>query len=107
MPLTMGHTMKERLPKTSKFTIENSMYIYMSSRLSNFHLFHIFQERTLFDNLIFASVKSDVFYYGTYEARFDIVADDCGKKPTLFCYIANTYTIVTTSGEPIRTCTGI
>ena len=83
------------------------MYIYMLSRLSNFHFFHIFQERTLFDNLIFTSVTSDVFYYGTYEASFNIVADDCGKKPTLLCYIGNKYNIVTTSGEPIRNCTGI
>jgi hypothetical protein len=28
---------------------------------------------------------------GTYEASFNIVADDCGKKPTLFCYIGNEY----------------
>jgi hypothetical protein len=79
----------------------------MSSRLSSFHFFHIFQERTLFDNLIFSSVKSDVFYSGTYEASFNIVADDCGKKPTLLCYIGNEYNIVNTSGEPIRNCTGI
>jgi hypothetical protein len=84
-----------------------TLHIYMSSRLSSFHFFHIFQERTLFDNLIFTSVKSDVFYYGTYEASFNIVADDCGKKPTLFCSIGNEYNIVTISGEPIRNCTGI
>ena len=79
----------------------------MSSRLSSFHFFHIFQERTLFANLIFTSVKSDEFYNGTFEASFNIVGDDCGKKPTLLCYIGNEYNIVTTSGEPIRNCTGI
>jgi hypothetical protein len=51
-------------------------------------------------------VKSDVFYYGTYEAIINIVADDCGKKPTLFCSTGNEYNIVTISGEPIRNCTG-
>jgi hypothetical protein len=40
-------------------------------------------------------VKSDVFYYGIYEASFNIVADDCGKKPTLLCSIGNEYNIVT------------
>jgi hypothetical protein len=84
-----------------------TLHIYMSSRSSSFHFFHIFQERTLFDNLIFTSVKSDVFYYVTYEASFNIVADDCGKKPTLLSYIANRYIIITTSGEPIQNCTGI
>jgi len=79
----------------------------MSSRLSSLHIFHIFQERTLFDSLIFTSVNSDVFYYGTYKASFSLVADDCGKKPTLLCYIGNKYNIVITSGEPIRNCTGI
>ena len=61
----------------------------------------------MFDNLTFTSVKSGVFDYGTYEASFNIVADDCGKKPTLLCYIGNEYNIVNTSGEPIWNCTGI
>jgi hypothetical protein len=52
-------------------------------------------------------VKSGVFYYGTYEASFNIVADDCGKKPTMFCYIGNKYNIVNISGELIQNCTGI
>jgi hypothetical protein len=98
--------MKERLPKTGKFIIGNSTYIYVIMFIK-VSFFHIFQERTLFDNLIFTSVKSDVFYYGTYQASFNIVADDCGKKPTLFCSIGNEYNIVTISGEPIRNCTGI
>jgi hypothetical protein len=98
--------MKERLPKIGKFTVGNSMYIYVITFIK-LSFFHIFQERTLFDNLIFTSVKSDVFYYGTYEASFNIVADDCGKKPILFCSIGNEYNIVTISGEPIRNCTGI
>ena len=98
--------MKERLHKIGKFTIGNSTYIYLITFIK-LSFFHIFQELTLFDNLIFTSVKSDVFYYGAYEASFNIVADDCGKKPTLFCSIGNEYNIVTISGEPIRNCTGI
>jgi hypothetical protein len=50
-----------------------------------------FQERTIFDNLTLTSVKRDVFYYATYEASINIVADDCGKKPTLLFYIRNGY----------------
>ena len=64
-------------------------------------------ERTLFDNLFLSSVKSDVFYSGTYEASFNIAADDCGKKPTLLCYIGNEYNIVNTSGEVIQNCTEV
>jgi len=41
----------------------------------------------VFDKLTLTSVKRGEFYYGTYEASFNIVADDCGKKPTLLCYI--------------------
>jgi len=79
----------------------------MSSRVSSFHFFIFFQERTIFDNLTLTSVKRDVFYYATYEVSINIVADDCGKKPTLLCYIGNQYSIiVNTSGEPIRNCTG-
>ena len=64
-------------------------------------------ERKLLDNLNFTSVKSDIFYYGTYEAIFNIVADDCGKKPTLFCSTGNEYSSVNISGEPIRNCTEV
>ena len=60
----------------------------------------------MFDNLTLTSVKRDVFFNPTYEASFNIVADECGKKPTLLCYIGNEYNIVNTSGEPIRNCTG-
>jgi len=51
-------------------------------------------------------VKRGVFYNATYEANFNIVADDCGKKPTLLCFIGNEYDIVNTSGKSIRNCTG-
>ena len=51
-------------------------------------------------------MKQGVFYNGTYEASINIVADDCGKKPTLLCYIGNEHTIVNTSGEPIWNWTG-
>jgi hypothetical protein len=78
----------------------------MPSCLSNFHFLIYFQERTVFDNLALTSVKRGVFYNATYEGSFNIVADDCGKKPTLLCYIGNQYNIVNTSGEPIRNCTG-
>jgi hypothetical protein len=78
----------------------------MSSRLSSFHSFIFFQERTIFDNSTLTSVKRDVFYYATYEASINIVPDDCGKKPTLLCYIRNGYDVVNASGEPIRNCTG-
>ena len=67
---------------------------------------NIFQERTLLNNLTLTYVKRGEFYYGTYEASFNIVYDDCGKKPTLLCYIGNEYNIVNTSGEPIRNCAG-
>ena len=60
----------------------------------------------MFDKLTLTSVKRGMFYYGTYEASFNIVDDDCGKKPTLLCYIGNEYSIVNTSGEPMRNCTG-
>ena len=78
----------------------------MPSCLSNFHFLIYFQERTVFDNLTLTSVKRDVFHNSTYEARINIVHDDCGKIPTLSCYIGNQYNIVNTSGEPIRNCTG-
>ena len=78
----------------------------MPSRLSNFHFLIFFQERTVFDNLTLTSVKSGIFYNATYDASIIILADDCGKKPTLLCYIGNQYNIVNTSGEPIRNCTG-
>ena len=60
----------------------------------------------MFDNLIFTFVERGEFYYGTYEASFNSVDDDCGKKPTLLCYIGNKYSIVNTTGEPLRNCTG-
>ena len=64
-------------------------------------------ERTVFDKVTLTSVKHGIFYYGTYEGNVNIVDDDCGKKPTLFCYIGNKYNIVNTSGEPIRNCTEV
>ena len=82
-----------------------SIYIHIDRVYPRPELSIAIGERTLFDNLIFTSVKSDVFYYGTYEAIFNIVADDCGKKPILFCSTGNEYNIVTISGEPIRNCT--
>ena len=82
-----------------------SIYIHIERVFPGPKLSIAIGERTLFDNLIFTSVKSDAFYYGTYEAIFNIVADDCGKKPTLFCSVGNEYNIVTISGEPIRNCT--
>jgi hypothetical protein len=60
----------------------------------------------VFDRLTFTSVKRDNFYYGTFEACFNIVDDDCDKKPVLLCYIGNEYNIVNTSREQIRNCTG-
>ena len=58
-------------------------------------------------NLTFTSaVKHGIFYNAIYEASFNIVADVCGKKPTLLCYIGNKYNIVNTSGELIQNCTG-
>ena len=60
----------------------------------------------MFDKLNLTSVKRGEFYYGTYEESFNIVDDDCDKKPTLLCYIGNACSIVNTSGEPIRNCTG-
>jgi hypothetical protein len=78
----------------------------MPSRLSNFNFLIFFQEHTVCDNLTLTSVKHGIFYNATYDASMDIVADDCGKKPTLLCYIGNQYNIVNTSGEPIRNCTG-
>ena len=62
-------------------------------------------ERT--DNLTITCVKRGVFYNATNEANFNIVADDCGKKPTLLCFIGNEYDIVNTSGESIRNCTEV
>ena len=62
-------------------------------------------ERT--DNLTITCVKRGVFYNATYEANFSIAADDCGKKPTLLCFIGNEYDIVNTSGESIRNCTEV
>ena len=78
----------------------------MLSRLSNFHFIIFFQERTVFDNLTLTYVKRGIFYNATYDESINILADDCGKKPTLLCYIGNQYNIVNTSGEPIRNCTG-
>lgn len=60
----------------------------------------------MFVNGTLKSVKRDVFFNATFEASFNIVTDDCGKKPTLLCYIGNEYNIVNTSGEPIQNCTG-
>ena len=65
-----------------------------------------FQERTVFVNVTLTSMKRDVFFNATYEASFNIVDNDCGKKPTLLCYIGNEYNIVNTSGVQIRNCTG-
>ena len=84
-----------------------SIYIHIERVYPGPELYIAIGKRKLFDNLIFTSVKSDVFYYGTYEAIFNIVADDCGKKPTLFCSTGNEYHIVTISGEPIRNCTEV
>ena len=58
------------------------------------------------DKLTLTFVKRGEFYNATSEASFNIVDDDCGKKPTLLCYIGNEYNIVNTSGEPMRNCTG-
>jgi hypothetical protein len=60
----------------------------------------------VFDKITLTSVKHGEFYCVTYEANFNIVDDDCGKKPTLLCYIGNKHNIVNTSGKPIRNCTG-
>ena len=60
----------------------------------------------MFVNVTLTSVKRDVFSNATYEASFNIVDDDCGKKPTSLCYIGNEYNIVNASGEPILNCTG-
>jgi len=60
----------------------------------------------VFDKLTLTFVKRGEFYYGTYKASFNNVYDDCGKKPTLLCYIGNEYSIVNTSGDPMRNCTG-
>ena len=60
----------------------------------------------MFDKLDLTFKKRGEFSYGTYETSFNIVDDDCGKKPTLLCYIGHEYSIVNTSGEPIRNCTG-
>jgi hypothetical protein len=60
----------------------------------------------VFVNVTLTSVKRDVFFNGTYEASFNIVDNDCGKKSTLLCYIGNKYNIVNTSGEPMLNCTG-
>ena len=48
----------------------------------------------------------DISYNATFEANFNIVDDDCGKKPTVMCYVGNEYDIVSTTGEPMRNCTG-
>ena len=61
----------------------------------------------MFDNLTFTSaVKHGLFYNATYEGSFNIIDNDCGKKPTVLCYIGNKYNIVNTSGELIQNCTG-
>ena len=60
----------------------------------------------MFDKLTLTFVKRGEFYYGTYEGNFNIVDDDCGKKPTLLCYIGNEYSIVNTFGKPMQNCTG-
>ena len=60
----------------------------------------------MFDKLTFTFVEHVEFYYGTYEASFNIVDDDCGKEPTVLCYIGNNYSIVNTTGEPLRNCSG-
>ena len=64
-------------------------------------------ERTVFANVTLTSVKRDVFFNATYEASFNIVDDDCGKKPTWLCYIRDEYNIVNTSGEPMLNCTEV
>ena len=56
----------------------------------------------MFDRLTVTSVKRGKFYYGTFEACFNIVDDDCDKKPVLLCYIGNEYNIVNTSREQIQ-----
>jgi hypothetical protein len=59
------------------------------------------------DNLTFTSaVKDGIFYHATFEASINIIDNDCGKKPTVLCYIGNKYNIVNTSGELIQNCTG-
>ena len=59
------------------------------------------------DNLTFTSVvKHGIFYNATDEASFNIIDNDCGKTPTVLCYIGNKYNIVNTSGELIQNCTG-
>jgi hypothetical protein len=61
----------------------------------------------VFDNLtITSAVKHGLFYNATYEGSFNIIDNDCGKKPTVLCYIGNKYNIVNTSGELIQNCTG-
>jgi hypothetical protein len=60
----------------------------------------------VFDKLNLTFVKRGEFYHGTYEASFNIVDDDCGKKLTLLCYIGHGYNIVNTSEEAIRNCRG-
>jgi hypothetical protein len=59
------------------------------------------------DNLTFTSVvKHGIFYNATCEGSFNIIDNDCSKKPTVLCYIGNKYNIVNTSGELIQNCTG-
>ena len=60
----------------------------------------------MFDKINLTSVKRDVFFNVTYDASFNIVADECGKTLTLLCFIGNEYNIVNHSGESIRNCTG-
>ena len=57
-------------------------------------------------NLTFTSVKNGIFYNATAEASINFIDNDCGKKPTVLCYIGNKYNIVNTSGELIQNCTG-
>ena len=60
----------------------------------------------MFVNVTLTSMKRDVYFNATYEASFNIVDNDCGKKPTLLCYIGNEYNIVNTSGDSMLNCTG-
>jgi hypothetical protein len=84
--------MKEMLPKAVNFQ-SGTIYKYI-----------IFQERTVKENVI--SVKRDTFFSATCEGSLNIVDNDCGKEPTLLCYIGNEYIIVNISGDPMPNCTG-
>ena len=84
-----------------------SIYLHVERVYPRPECFIVIGERTVFINETLTFVKCDAFFNATCEASFNIVDDDCGKKPTLLCYIGNEYNIVNTSGDSMLNCTEV